>query len=50
MASNTFRKKQEHKMKVKLKKNGEKLSGAIGRAVDRVDAMVDLDIAQMRNQ
>ena len=40
MASNAFRKKQEHKLKVKLKKMSKKLT----KAVDRVDAILDSNI------
>lgn len=46
MAKNEFRKKKEHKMKVKLKKEEEELA----QAVDRVDEMLDFDIAQTKNQ
>lgn len=46
MATSAFRKKQEHKMKVKLRK----MNGGLVKAVDRVDAMIDSNIAQTRNQ
>lgn len=45
MAKNNFRKKQEHKLKVKLKK----MSKGLTKAVDRVDALLDWDIAQIKN-
>ena len=44
MANSNFRKKQEHKLKIKLRKMREELVSA----VDRVDAMLDSTIAQAR--
>ena len=46
MANNAFRKKQEHKLKIKLRKIREEPVNA----VDRVDAIIDSVIAQTRNQ
>ena len=46
MAKSIYRKKQEHKLKVKLKK----LKGELIKSVDKVDALLDWDIARVRNQ
>ena len=43
MARSKFRKKKEHKLKVKLKKEEEKLA----EMVDEVDSLLNFDIAQM---
>jgi len=45
MAGNNFRKKQEHKLKVKLKKK----NGGLTMAVDRLDALLDSSIVRARN-
>ena len=46
MANSNFRKKQEHKLRVKMRK----VKGGLVGEVDRLDAMLDSSIVQARNQ